>query len=146
MLDNQNPQEQRPDPGTRESRAPGELREQRAPRMTDREVPLRKTSRTPPAVHAWLDGDLPEAAVRHGDTAKHVEFWKDLNVEVDKRRQLRTPPHVYAQIMQQLPQTTPQVITPWWRRQFAMTPAMALALAAGMAVVGATVAYIVLAR
>jgi hypothetical protein len=136
MLDNHTP-ERRPETagGARDSRA-----ESRPERMADREVPLRRTSRTPAAVHAWLDGDLPEAAVRRGDTAKHVEFWKELNTEADKRRQMRTPPHVYAQIMSSLPQTTPRVITPWWRRQFAMTPAIAMAVGTALLLVGAAVA------
>ncbi|HJR40561.1 MAG TPA: hypothetical protein VJ812_00645 [Gemmatimonadaceae bacterium] len=95
-------------------------------------------------MHAWLDGDLPEAAVRRGDTAKQVEFWKELNSEADKRRHMRTPPHVYQQIMDSLPQTTPRVITPWWRRQFAMTPALALALSTGMLILGAAVTMLVL--
>src|ERR1700709_2079034 len=43
------------------------------------------------AVHAWLDGELPEASVRKGDTARDVEFWKLISVEVDQRRRMHTP-------------------------------------------------------
>lgn len=137
MLDNHTPHEHRPE-------IAGEPRHTPAPRVSDREVPIRRSPRTPASVHAWLDGDLPEAAVRRGDTAKQVEFWKELNSEADKRRHMRTPPHVYQQIMDSLPQTTPRVITPWWRRQFAMTPALALAFGAGMLVIGAAIALFML--
>lgn len=143
MIDNQNhsPEEHRPESAPRASR---ESRRAPSSRIADREVPIKKSPRTPEAVHAWLDGDLPEAAVRRGDTAKHVEFWNELNTEVDKRRQMRTPPHVYAQIMDSLPQTTPRIITPWWRRPFAVTPALALMLAAGALVIGAAVAALLM--
>ena len=47
-----------------------------------------------PAVHAWLDGELPEASVRKGDTGRDVEFWKQINVEVDRRRRMHTPAYV----------------------------------------------------
>lgn len=108
--------------------------------MADREVPIRRP--TPPAIHAWLDGDLPEAAVRHADMARDVEFWQRINQETDARRHLRTPVHVYEQIMQSLPQTTPTVITPWWRRPFAMTPMQAVAAGAGVLAVGAAIAWL----
>lgn len=137
MLDNHTPHEHRPE-------IAGEPRHTPAPRVSDREVPIRRTPRTPAAVHAWLDGDLPEAAVRRGDTAKQVEFWKELNSEADKRRHMRTPPHVYQQIMDSLPQTTPRVITPWWRRQFAMTPALGLALATGILILGAAMTMLIM--
>ena len=75
-----------------------------------------------PAVHAWLDGELPEASVRKGDTARDVEFWKNINVEVERRRRMQTPTYLEARIMDALPQTAPQVITPWFRREFVITP------------------------
>ena len=109
----------------------------------DREVPIRRR-RTPAAVHAWLDGDLPEAAVRRGDMAKDVEIWERVNEEADRRRRMRTPAHVYQQIMDALPQTTPTVITPWWRRPFALTPAAAAAVGIGILAVGAAVTALVM--
>ena len=111
--------------------------------LPDREVPIRRR-RTPAAVHAWLDGDLPEAAVRRGDMAKDVEFWDKLNQEADQRRRMRTPAHVYQQIMDALPQTTPTVITPWWRRPFALTPAAAAAVGAAILAIGAAIAALVM--
>ena len=57
-------------------------RDRQAPRhdqpLTDREVPL-GLSRTPAAIHQWLDGDASEATVRRGYTVRHVEFWKQLD-------------------------------------------------------------------
>ncbi|HEU4563551.1 MAG TPA: hypothetical protein VFS05_02840 [Gemmatimonadaceae bacterium] len=113
--------------------------------VPDREVPLKRRA-TPRAVHAWLDGDLPEAAVRRGDMVRDVEFWHRLNEEAETRRHMRTPAHVFDQIMEALPQTTPTVITPWWRRPFAMTPMTAAAIGAGVLAVGAAVVWIVFAR
>ena len=128
----------------REEAGTERARQQRDPNpIVDREVPIRRR-RTPAAVHAWLDGDLPEAAVRRGDMAKDVEIWERVNEEADRRRRMRTPAHVYQQIMDALPQTTPTVITPWWRRPFALTPAAAAAVGIGILAVGAAVTALVM--
>jgi len=111
--------------------------------LADREVPLGHQEQDvrvlAPAVHAWLDGELPEASVRKGDTARDVEFWKNINVEVDRRRRVHTPTYLEAQIMDALPQTAPQLITPWWRREFVITPKAAVGGAVVLVVVGAAV-------
>ena len=120
--------------------------------LADREVPLGHQEQDArvlsPAVHAWLDGELPEASVRKGDTARDVEFWKNINVEVDRRRRTHTPTYLEAQIMDALPQTAPQVITPWWRREFVITPKAAVGGAGTLVVVGAavTAAFMAVAR
>ena len=109
--------------------------------LADREVPLGQQEQgarvLSPAVHAWLDGELPEASVRKGNTARDVEFWKQVNTEAERRRRMRTPTYLEAQIMQALPQTAPAVITPWWRREFVITPMSAVAGAAALIVVAA---------
>jgi hypothetical protein len=111
--------------------------------LADREVPLGHQEQDArvlsPAVHAWLDGELPEASVRKGDTARDVEFWKNINVEVERRRRMHTPTYLEAQIMDALPQTAPQVITPWYRREFVVTPTVAVGGAVALLVVGAAV-------
>ena len=116
--------------------------------LADREVPLGHQEQDArvlaPAVHAWLDGELPEASVRKGDTAKDVEFWKNINVEVDRRRRMHTPTYLEARIMEALPQTAPQVITPWWRREFVISPAVGFGAAAALVVAGAAVAAVVM--
>lgn len=99
--------------------------------MADREVPL-QGKRNIDVINAWLDGDLPEAAVRRADMAKDVELWTRINAESERRRQLRTPAHVQAQIMAAIPHTVPQLITPWYRREFVISPIVALAVAAGV--------------
>src|SRR6185503_9468558 len=104
----------------------------------DREVPLghqENESRVlAPAVHQWLDGELPEASVRKGMTARDVEFWKNINVEIDRRRRMHTPAYLEARIMDALPQTAPVLITPWYRREFVVTPQLALTTAAAIVV------------
>ena len=109
--------------------------------LADREVPLghqEQDSRVlAPAVHAWLDGELPEASVRKGDTARDVEFWKNINVEVERRRRMVTPTYLEARIMSALPQSAPQLITPWYRREFVITPARAVGAATGLVAVAA---------
>lgn len=114
--------------------------------LTDREVPLgQQVGRVlSPAVHAWLDGELPEAVVRKGETARDVEFWKRLNEEAESRRQMRTPAHVQAQIMAAIPQSVPQVITPWWRREFVITPAALVTTAATIVVLSAAATLFIL--
>jgi hypothetical protein len=119
--------------------------------LADREVPLAQPDSgrvLSPAVHAWLDGELPEAAVRGGETQRDVEFWKRIAAATESRRHLRTPAHVQQRIMEALPNNPPQVITPWWRREFVLTPAAAIgAVGALIALTAAVTALImVLAR
>jgi hypothetical protein len=111
--------------------------------LADREVPLGQQEQDArvlsPAVHAWLDGELPEAVVRKGETGRDVEFWKQINVEVETRRRMRTPVFVETKIMNALPQTAPVAISPWWRREFVIRPTYALAVAAALIVAASAV-------
>lgn len=99
--------------------------------LADREVPLHRRT-TPAAVHAWLDGELPESAVRRGEHARDVEFWSRITRAAEARREVRTPAHVQAAIMAALPQSAPQVISPWYRREFVVSPLAALGTAVGL--------------
>ena len=74
--------------------------------LTDREVPIE--GQTAASINAWLDGDIPESAVRRADTARDVEFWLRIEKEVEVRRDMKTPAHVFQQIMEALPEATPQ--------------------------------------
>jgi hypothetical protein len=110
--------------------------------LTDREVPLAHpdTGRVlSPAVHAWLDGELPEAAVKRGDTERDVEFWKRLAQVVETRRHVTTPIHAQQRIMDALPHTVPQLITPWYRREFVITPAAVLGAAGALVALTAAI-------
>ena len=120
MLDNLNPHNDGERSSERTHRSPSS----EARPVADREVPLSRRT-TPAAVHAWLDGELPEAAVRKGDTAKDVEFWQMIAQETSQMRHMRTPAHVEAMIMDALPQTAPQAVSPWYRRELVMTPGTA---------------------
>jgi hypothetical protein len=102
--------------------------------VVEREVPLgqHEDRVLAPAIHSWLDGELPEAAVRKGETARDVEFWRELNTQLEGARHMRTPTHVEAQIMAALPHHAPALITPWWRREFVITPAAAVGAAAAL--------------
>ena len=108
----------------------------------EREVPFGQQSSDralASSVHAWLDGELPEAAVRSGDTARDVEFWRGLTSQLDMARRVRTPEHVEAQIMAALPHHAPAIITPWYEREFVITPFAAVAATAGIIAVTAAV-------
>ena len=103
--------------------------------LTDREVPLTQdlgsaTRVLSPAIHAWLDGELPEASVRRGDTARDVEFWRHIGKESEQRRHMRMPLELEARIMEALPHSVPALITPWWRREFVVTPGAAVTIGA----------------
>ncbi|MGH7664540.1 MAG: hypothetical protein ACRENI_09640 [Gemmatimonadaceae bacterium] len=111
--------------------------------MADREVPI-GGKRNIDLINAWLDGDLPEAAVRRGDMAKDVELWRQITAETDRRRHLRTPAHVQARIMEALPQSVPQVISPWYAREFVVSPIVAVAAVTGLVAVTAAVTALVL--
>jgi hypothetical protein len=116
--------------------------------LSDREVPLGHQEQDArvlaPAVHSWLDGELPEASVRKGDTGRDVEFWKHINVEVDRRRRMRTPQYLESRIMEAIPQTAPAVITPWWRREFVVSPMAAVGTAAVLIAIAAAVTALVM--
>ncbi len=131
MLENSNPREQR-DEGSR-SKTPRETPAARP--VTDREVPLDGAS-LQPALHAWLDGELPESAVRRGDMVRDVEFWHRVNKETELRRSTRSPVHLEAAIMRALPDAMPALSEPWWRKSVAVTPATLAAAGAGLVVLG----------
>ena len=99
--------------------------------LADREVPLGPPSSSIAShVHAWLDGDVPERNARRGEFSPDVELWKRLNEELQSRRRMRTPAGLQARIMDAIPQHVPQIITPFWRREFVVTPSSALLAAA----------------
>ena len=116
-------------------------REREVRSVVEREVPLGQQSDRvlSSAVHSWLDGELPEAAARKGNSAKDVEFWRNLSDQMERTRRLRTPEHVEAQIMAALPHHAPTVITPWFQREFVVTPAAAVAVTAAVAALTALI-------
>ena len=137
MLDNLNPHNDGERSSERAHRSP----ESRP--VADREVPIPRR-KTPAAVQAWLDGELPESAVRRGDTARDVELWNRIEREASARREVRTPAHVQAAIMAALPQTTPSMISPWYRREFVVSPLAALGAAVGLVALAAMVTAAIL--
>jgi hypothetical protein len=115
--------------------------------LADREVPLGPPSATiAQAVHAWLDGETPERDARRGDWSRDVEFWKRLDDDLARRRRMRTPAHLQAQIMNAIPQHIPQVITPWWKREFVVTPSSAIVAVVALMAASAAATAIVLGR
>jgi hypothetical protein len=136
MHDNLNPGSLPPRDGRdgHKGGAPKNQRDHEVRPIVEREVPFGQKPEhvLSSSVHAWLDGELPEAAVRKGDTARDVEFWRGVNDQMDRARRMRTPQHVEAQIMSALPHHAPAVITPWWRREFVITPMAAVSLAAAL--------------
>ena len=109
-----------------EGRKPDRARFPERP-VADREVPLGPPSTTiSGAVHAWLDGETPERDARHGEWSRDVDFWKKMDADLARRRRMRTPAHLQAQIMAAIPLHAPQIITPWWRREFVVTPTSAI--------------------
>lgn len=118
-------------------------------RLTDREVPIQQdlseTTRVlSPAIHAWLDGELPEASVRRGETAADVEFWRTLNAESERRRSARMPLNLEATIMESLPHSIPALITPWYRREFVITPSAAVTIGATLVTMTAAATAVLL--
>jgi hypothetical protein len=120
-------------PGSSSLTRRGRRADMESRRVVDREVPI---SRPEPeqrmlstSVHAWLDGDLPEASVRNGEMLRDVAFWNRINLQVERRRHTRTPVELQQRIMDALPHGVPQLITPWWKREFVVTPGAALTAA-----------------
>ena len=112
--------------------------------LTDREVPLGRSSGMSAELHAWLDGDLPESAVRKAELSRDVELWSRVNEETARRRRLATPAHVQAAIMAALPQAAPQPATPWFEREIVITPMSAIASAVGLVAVAVTITALVI--
>ena len=116
--------------------------------VVEREVPLGQQAEHSLAtsIHAWLDGELPEAAVRKGETAGDVEFWRNLSGQMEQRRRMRTPAHIEAQIMSALPHHAPAaVITPWFRREFVITPVAVVSTTAAIVALTALVTAVLIA-
>lgn len=147
MLDDLNPD--LPVPGRHEGRTPASRpkKEREIHPVVEREIPMGTQSERAldHSVHAWLDGELPEAAVRNGRTAKDVEFWRNLTHTMDRSRLVRTPEHVEAQIMAALPHHAPQLITPWYRREFVVTPMAAVSVGAALMALAAAATVAILA-
>jgi hypothetical protein len=129
--------------GREPARRDGGARQPAEP-LTDREVPL-SVSRTPAAVQAWLDGEAEESTLQ-GAEQRHVEFWARMNAETARRREVRTPVEVQQRIMAALPMGTPQVVSPWYRRNVTMNSAVALAAATSLVAIGAAVGAALRAR
>lgn len=128
MLDNTDPMERT------SSAPPPERRSAPAARPpADREVPIE--GHTAAAINAWLDGDVPESAVRRADTARDVDFWLRIEKEVEVRRDMKTPAHVFQQIMESLPEATPRT-TAWYERPLTVSPMVAITAAAAAVAVG----------
>jgi len=108
--------------------------------MADREVPLLQPTerRLSDAVHAWLDGDLTEAAARKTDS-NDVDFWKRLDEATSERRHMRTPAHVQARIIASIPEGVPTLVRPWYQREMVITPASALRVGALVVVLAAAI-------
>lgn len=114
--------------------------------VVEREVPLGQQAERSlaSAVHAWLDGELPEAAVRRGETAHDVEFWRNISQHMERARRVRTPQHVEAQIMAALPHHAPTLITPWYRREFVITPVAAVTATAAIVALTALITVVLM--
>jgi hypothetical protein len=106
--------------------------------MADREVPI-ELARTPDMVHAWLDGELSLSAVRGPEWARHVEFWSQVDQDVEERRQIHAPAGLVERIMAALPEASPRLVTPWWGRRVTMNPVAMAILSAGLVALGAAI-------
>jgi hypothetical protein len=126
--------------GLKDGQKPRSDRDREVHSIVERDgAPMQSERVLAAAVHEWLDGELPEAAVRKGDTARDVEFWRGLTDQLERSRRMRTPAHVEAQIMAAIPHHAPQLITPWYEREFVITPMAAVGAAAGIIAVTAAV-------
>lgn len=147
MLDNLNPGTPRDGRDGKKAGAARPQRDHEVRPVVEREVPLGQHAERSLAssVHAWLDGELPEAAVRRGETAQDVEFWRNLSDQMDRPRRMRTPAHIEAQIMAALPHHAPALITPWFRREFVITPVAAVTTVAAIMAITALVTVVLIA-
>ena len=66
--------------------------------LADREVPIQRETMSA-TVHGWLDGELPEAAVRSKGFDRQVELWKAVSADLEVRRRVATPAGAMERIM-----------------------------------------------
>ncbi len=143
MLDEPNPRERadgRGEPAARPgtSRSSESVRAIPAVPMADREVPI-ELARTPDMVHAWLDGELSISALRGAESARHVEFWSQVDQEVEERRQIHAPADLAERIMAALPDASPRTTTPWWGRRVTLNPVVLAIVSAALIALGAAI-------
>ncbi len=110
-----------------------------APVVGDREVPLAGTSTD--TINRWLDGETAEPTDMRGDAARHVDFWRQIGEETDRRRRMMTPAHVPAQIMaaiksEAVAAPAASMEMPWYKRTIEVSPVVAIAAAAGLLALG----------
>ncbi len=73
-------------------------------KAADREVPVPGVDDGRAVVlNNWLDGAAAEADARRVDSG-HVELWKQIAVETQRRHRMTTPAHLAGQIMAALPE------------------------------------------
>ena len=146
MLDDLTPESPRP---RREGQQPASRPKKDAEvrRVVESDVPgdAHEDRALASSVHAWLDGELPEAAVRSGSTARDVEFWRNVTQRMEQSRRLRTPERLEAQIMAALPHHAPQMISPWYRREFVITPVAAVSVGVALIALAAALTALILA-
>ncbi len=111
-----------------------------APPMSDREVPL-DSSREQSALHAWLDGEMPESAVR-GELGREVEFWNRVMRQAETMRAAPAPAQLADRIMAAIPAAAPEA-APWWRRTVEVTPSTVMLAGAGLIGVGLVIGAVV---
>jgi hypothetical protein len=146
MLDDVNGHEQKPTgtPAQRHTTSSGPTRERElatpihAVPMADRGMPV-ELARTPDVVHAWLDGEAPLATVRTPEWARHVEFWSQVDSDLETRRHEHAPADLAERIMAALPEATPRVAVPWWTRAMTINPLVVAAAAVGLLALGAAI-------
>jgi hypothetical protein len=107
-----------------------------APRVMDREVPLRAMPEHA-ALHGWLDGELEQSSAREAEGSLQVDLWAKINAESEMLRRRTTPVYVQKAIMSALPDETPSRAAAWWAKRVAAKPTTVFLAAAGAAAIGA---------
>ncbi|HEY0972104.1 MAG TPA: hypothetical protein VGE02_14145, partial [Gemmatimonadales bacterium] len=71
--------------------------------LADREVPIAAQSPFE-AMHRWLDGEMSTAELpQDPETSRHVELWRSLGAEAERRGRERAPADLAARVMAALP-------------------------------------------
>jgi hypothetical protein len=96
-------------------------------------------ARTPDVVHAWLDGEASLATVRAPEWSRHVEFWSQVDRDLETRRQEHAPADLAERIMAALPEATPRMMVPWWTRSITINPLIVAAATVGLLALGAAI-------
>ena len=106
----------------------------------------RRTPPATPAVQAGLDGEASREGLASADEQETAAFWTKVNDEAEMLRRRKTPIHVQQKILSALPGEPAKAPARSGSGSISLTPAVAIALGAGLIALGAAIGVMFIAN